>query len=494
MPQAVALHDTAALRTLEARAATHFGGDDFALMRRAGEGAWRAILRHWPNAHRIVVACGPGNNGGDGLVLAQHARQAGRDVVVVHAPGLEPRSALARQALAGFAATQGRLREFDGSLPQADLVVDALFGIGLQRAPDTPAAALIEAINAHGAPVLAIDVPSGVDGDRGSVPGAAVRATRTLEFLAPHVGLRTGAALDCTGAIDLDPLDVPAHLFDAVAPVAFALDAGDLGRWLAPRRRDSHKGRHGRVLCIGGDTGSGGAIILAAAAALRSGAGLVDVATRHEHVGAALARCPELMVHGIDEPPAHLFELADVLAVGPGLGRQPWGRRAFDAARGSGTPAVFDADALNLLAETPARLGHDCVLTPHPGEAARLLGCAAADIQADRPQAARRLAARYDAVVVLKGAGSIVAAPGRPLAIIRAGNPGMAVGGMGDLLTGVIAALRAQGLEAFDAARCGTLLHAAAGDAAAGEGGARGMLPTDLLPHLRRLANPETRA
>ena len=494
MPQALALYDTAALRALEARATTHLGGDDFALMRRAGEGAWRAILQHWPNAQRILVACGPGNNGGDGLVLAQHARQAGRDVTVVHAPGLEPRSTLARRALHAFAATEGSLREFDGSLPAADVVVDALFGIGLQRAPDAPAAALIDAINAHAAPVLALDLPSGVDGDRGSVPGAAVRATRTLQFLAPHVGLCTGAALDCTGAIDVDTLDVPAHVVDAVEPAAFAFAASDLGRWLAPRRRDSHKGDNGRVLCIGGDTGSGGAIILAAVAALRSGAGLVDVATRHEHVGAALARCPELMVHGIDDVPERLLELADVLAVGPGLGRQSWGRRAFDAARGSARPSVFDADALNLLAEARTRPGRDCVLTPHPGEAARLLGCDTADIQADRPRAARQLAERYDAAVVLKGAGSIIATPGRPLAIIRAGNPGMAVGGMGDLLTGVIAALRAQGLDTFDAACCGTLLHAAAGDAAAGEGGARGLLPTDLLPHLRRLANPEPRA
>jgi len=270
------------------------------------------------------------------------------------------------------------------------------------------------------------------------------------------------------------------------------LEPGDLARWLRPRANDSHKGDHGHVLCVGGDAGSGGAIMLCAQAALRTGAGLVSVATRAAHVAPLLARQPEAMVHAVDsgEDYAPLLQRADVLAVGPGLGRGEWGRALLDGALRSGKPLVLDADALNLLAGAPGVSPADAVLTPHPGEAARLLRTGAHEVQGNRAGAARTLAERFGCVVVLKGAGTLVAAPDGRSVQVAAGNPGMATGGMGDLFTGVIAALRAQGLEAFDAAACGALLHAAAGDAAAA-GGMRGLLPGDLLPELRRLANPQ---
>lgn len=270
------------------------------------------------------------------------------------------------------------------------------------------------------------------------------------------------------------------------------LEPGDLARWLRPRAKDSHKGDNGHVLCVGGNAGSGGAIVLCAQAALRTGAGLVSVATRAAHVAPLLARQPEAMVHAVDsgEDYAPLLQRADVLAVGPGLGRGEWGRALLDGALRSGKPLVLDADALNLLADAPGALPAGAVLTPHPGEAARLLRTDAREVQGDRVAAVRVLAERFACVVVLKGAGTLVAAPDGRSVQVAVGNPGMATGGMGDLLTGVIAALRAQGLEGFDAAACGALLHAAAGDAAAA-GGMRGLLPGDLLPELRRLANPQ---
>jgi NAD(P)H-hydrate epimerase len=234
--------------------------------------------------------------------------------------------------------------------------------------------------------------------------------------------------------------------------------------------------------------------MLCAEAALRAGAGLVDVATREEYVGALLARRPEAMVRAVErsEDLAVQLERADVVAAGPGLGQGMWGRVLFGAALGSGKPLVLDADALNLLATRDnVALPSDAILTPHPGEAARLLGVSTADIQNDRHGAANAIAEKYDAVVVLKGAGTIVVERGRRAGVIGAGNPGMAVGGMGDLLTGVIAALRAQGMPAFDAACVGALLHASAGDEAARDGGERGLLPSVLLPRLRRLANPD---
>jgi NAD(P)H-hydrate epimerase len=232
--------------------------------------------------------------------------------------------------------------------------------------------------------------------------------------------------------------------------------------------------------------------MLCAEAALRSGAGLVDVATRAGPVVALLSRRPEVMAHAIDAPTGlhALAELADVVAIGPGLGQEAWGKSLFSALFDIGKPLVVDADALNLLAANPRQLPPDTVLTPHPGEAARLLGVSTGEVQADRRASAHALCERHACTIVLKGAGTVVAAPGRTARIIDAGNPGMAVGGMGDVLTGVIAALRAQGLDAFDAACCGALLHGAAGDAAADDGGERGLLPSDLFVPLRRLANP----
>lgn len=489
MPGTSYLLDTAALRGIEARAAVALG-DAFELMRRAGQAAWREVLGHWAQAQRIVVVCGPGNNGGDGYVLARHALMSGRQVEVVRLAGHEPRGDLAVRACRDFEAASGRIQAFPGTLPDADLVVDALFGIGLSREPDAEAVALIEAINAQRAPVFSLDAPSGVDCNLGSVPGAAVSATRTLEFLASKKGLRTGEALDHVGVVSLATLELPASR-DA-AGSAELLETGDLPRWLRPRRRDSHKGRNGRVLCIGGDAGMGGAIVLCAEAALRCGAGLVDVGTRAMHVTALLARLPEALAHALEEDSDidALLENASVIALGPGLGQHEWGRSLHRRALAAGKPLVLDADALNLLVGSTKPLPADCIITPHPGEASRLLDCSTAEVQRDRYGAARELSARHRCVVVLKGAGSIVASPDHLPCVVAAGNPGMAVGGMGDVLTGTIVALRAQGLQAFDAASAGALLHAAAGDAAA-DNGERGLLPSDLMPWLRRLANPE---
>ncbi|GAB3376365.1 bifunctional ADP-dependent NAD(P)H-hydrate dehydratase/NAD(P)H-hydrate epimerase [Lysobacter rhizosphaerae] len=490
MPGTCHLFDATALRGIEARAAAS-EGDAFGLMRRAGAAAWRELLDHWPRAQRIVVVCGPGNNGGDGYVLGCHAVTSGRQVQVVRLARHEPRTDLAHRACAEFEAAGGSVHAFSGRLADADLVVDALFGIGLARAPDADCAALIDAINAHPAPVLALDAPSGIDCDRGSAPGAAVHASRTLEFIAPKTGLRTGAALNHVGVMALAALDLAQLVADAPAS-AELLEPAALANWLRPRSRNSHKGSNGRVLCIGGDFGSGGAILLCAEAALRSGAGLVDVGTRSPHVSALLARTPEALAHALDDDLAGfdaLLQRADVIALGPGLGQQAWGSELLHRAMAAGKALVLDADALNLVAGSTKPLPADSIITPHPGEASRLLACSTAEVQRDRYRAARDLSGRYRCTVVLKGAGTIVASPDRPPRVIAAGNPGMAVGGMGDVLTGTIAALRAQGLQAFDAASAGALLHAAAGDAAAGNG-ERGLLPSDLMPWLRRLANP----
>src|SRR5690606_8889584 len=421
--------------------------------------------------------------------LRRHAHEPGRDARALRSDAHAPRTGLAERACEAYREAGGRIKAFEGGFGTAQLVVDALFGIGLTRAPDAASAELIDAINGSGLPVFSLDVPSGLDADRGCVPGRVVHASHTLQLLGPHPGLYTGAAARCTGTLALSTLGADAAL--AQAPVAaWRLGRADLRGWIAPRARDAHKGDSGYVLCIGGDTGRGGAVMLATEAALRCGAGLASVATRAAHVPALLARRPEAMVHAVKDGAAmtQLLAAADVVALGPGLGQDNWGAALYRRALAAERPLVLDADALNLLAADPQPLPPGTILTPHPGEAARLLAGGTADVQADRYAAARQLSERYGCVVVLKGAGSVVAAPGQAPRVIAAGNPGMAVGGMGDLLTGCIAALRARGMEAFKAACLGTLLHAAAGDEAARDGEI-GLLPCDLLPHLRALAN-----
>jgi ADP-dependent NAD(P)H-hydrate dehydratase / NAD(P)H-hydrate epimerase len=479
------------VRAIDCAALAGDGLSGHELMERAGRAAFELLRARWPGARRIAVHCGGGNNGGDGYVVARLAREAGLEVSLSALAAPAPERADACRVRRAWEAAGGSVSRFSaGILPAADVVVDALLGIGLKRAPSGEAAAAIAAVDGCDAPRLALDVPSGLDADTGATPGVALRADCTLTFVADKPGLHTGRGRALCGEVVLAELGIGAATRAARMPAAWLLRAGDLHRWLPRRARDAHKGRHGHVLAIGGDHGYGGAIRLCAEAALRTGAGLVSVATRSAHVGALLASLPEAMCRAIEDPAALelLAARASVLALGPGLGRGDWGRMSFEAALASRLPRVLDADALNLLAEQPRLLPED-VLTPHPGEAARLLGTDVARIEADRLAAAQALAQRYGAVIVLKGAGSVIAAPDRAPALIDAGNPGLAAGGTGDVLTGVIAALRAQGLSAFDAACAGALLHAAAGDLAAIDG-ERGMLASDLFAPLRRLANP----
>ena len=495
MPPAAVLHTVHDLRDIEQRAADRLG-DPFELMRRAGHDAWQTVLQHWPAAQTIAVLCGPGNNGGDGYVLATMAHDSGRHVRVFHLPGHEPRSDEARRACANYFAAGGEILAAEYPLPPAHLLVDALFGIGLTGALDGPVARLVRAINAHPAPVLALDVPTGVTADTGATVSVAVIADVTLEFIGPKAGLRTGAARDFTGHLQSTSLGLGDAELRTAAPGIDWLRGNDLPRWLQPRLRDSHKGRNGRLLCIGGDHGHGGAIMLTAEAALRSGSGLVDVITREAHVSPLLARLPEAMVHGDSTGAASLdplFAGATAITIGPGLGQSDWASDLLRTALAAGLPLVLDADGLNLVAADGVDLPGNVILTPHPGEAARLLQTDSATVQRDRFASAKALAARYRSVVVLKGSGTLVADNSGDVRLVDAGNPGMAVGGMGDVLAGVIGALLAQGLAPIDAASCGALLHAVAGDTAALHGGERGLLPSDLMRWLRSHANPDAR-
>jgi hydroxyethylthiazole kinase-like uncharacterized protein yjeF len=491
LPQRI--YSVADVRELDRLAVARAGIASYELMCRAGEAALATLRARWPNARSLAIVCGAGNNAGDGFVVARLAAAAG---LVPRTYALVPADKLkgdANRAAADCVAAGVSLERFSAdAVRTADVIVDALLGTGVDRAVAGDFRAAIEAINSADAPVVALDVPSGLDADTGWPHGSAVRAAVTVTFVGLKQGLFLGAAMDFVGELVFDGLGVPAELAAGLRPRLERLAVADLAGVLPRRPRSVHKGANGRLLLLGGGPGMAGAIRLAAEAALRVGAGLVYVATHPDNVTAVLAGRPEIICRGVERA-GELDELigaVDAAAIGPGLGKTPWAGGLYRYLLGTSLPLVVDADALNLLALAPQARGR-WVLTPHPGEAARLLGSDAAAVQRDRLAAVGELARRFGAIAVLKGAHSLVATPeaATPPWVCDRGNPGMATAGMGDVLTGVIGGLLAQTRDLTASARAGVLLHALAGDAAAA-GGERGMLAGDLLPQLRRWANP----
>lgn len=497
MPSGAATFYYSAAQTRELdRRAIATGIPGFELMCRAGAAAFALLLQRWADRSPIEVFCGGGNNGGDGYVLAALAAEAGMAVRVWSLNNaLKGDAQLARQRAeqAGVA-----IRDWQGEMPgQGAVIVDALLGTGLSGELREPFAAAIIAINQSRCPVLAIDIPSGLCSDTGRSLGAAVRAEATISFIGQKLGLATGEAPAYVGERVFDDLAVPVEAYRQLAPLAKSIDRNLLLSSLGIRPRHAHKGMFGHVLVVAGDSGMAGAAILSASAAARSGAGLISCATRPENVTALLASRPEVMVRGVEGAGdlQDLLKRASVLVVGPGLGRGGWGRQLLDVALKAELPAVLDADALNLIAEHQLELGSEQaprVLTPHPGEAARLLGVTTTEVQADRRAAIIELAGRYQATVLLKGVGSLIAGiaeSGEPEVYVNlGGNPGMASGGMGDVLSGIIAALLAQGLPALEATCLAVASHTAAADLAA-EQGERGLLAMDVVEVLRKVLN-----
>lgn len=431
----------------------------------------------------ILIVAGPGNNGGDAFVAARLLRERGYRPTVVFAGDAGKLPADARAAHAAWQAAGECVAEIPPK-PFA-LAIDGLFGIGLARRLEGRYAALVAQINALGIPVLSLDAPSGLDGDTGKVLGCAVRAARTATFMALKPGLLTLDGPDHCGDISLHDLGIPSEECDGllVAPELFRAH-------LIPRLRNSHKGSFGSVGIVGGAPGMAGAALLAGRAALQLGAGRVYLGMLERLACDPLQ--PELMLRGAEE----VFDLATVLAIGPGLGQSAAAAELLRRAIATPLPLVLDADALNLLAAHPVFAGtlahraHPTVMTPHPAEAARLLGTGTAEIQADRVAAALLLAQRFNADVVLKGSGSVLASADGAWAINACGNPGLASAGSGDVLTGFVAALLAQGWPASKALMGAVHLHGAAADELAAAGcGPIGMTAAEIVPAARRLLN-----
>ena len=487
------LYSAAQGRALDAAACRMAG--ECGVMHRAATCAFDEARQRWAHARRWVVVCGSGNNAGDGYVVATLAQRAGLSVAVW---SLVPAASLTGEAAQAAALAKAARVSFEagaGALADADLIIDALLGTGVRGHVEGEYRAAIEAINAASAPVLALDLPSGLQCDTG-MGHPSVKADVTVTFITRKLGLYTGTGPDAAGEVVFAGLDVDEQCRAHTAWSGWVLHDSDRARHLPARRPSTHKGHCGQLLIIGGQQGFGGSTILCAEAAARVGAGKVSLATDAVHIAPALVRCPEVMVHGVRN--AHdisaLLVQADRVAIGPGLGQHAWGEGLFDAVLAHQRPCLIDADALHLLKRMASgERRDDWVLTPHPGEAAMLLDCSAADIQADRLGAARALWQAWGGVVVLKGNGTLIIGGDTPqqLALCPYGNPGMASGGMGDVLGGMIAGLWAQGLSAFDAASVGVLVHAQAADDAAREHGQRGLLASDLARYAQRRVNPE---
>ena len=490
------LYTAAQARELDRIAIEDYGIPGIRLMSRAGRAAFDLLLEVWPEPGHIHVFCGTGNNGGDGYIVAELGHSRSIPVTVYQLGNPARISGDARLARDNALAAGVTVLAFDQQAfapthtGGSQVVVDALLGTGLSGEVRGDYAEAIAAINGCGLPVLAIDIPSGLCSDTGRELGRAVLAEHTATFIAIKRGLLTGAAPAHVGGLHCTDLEVPAEAYQQLSSNCELLDLDELLPSMPARPAHAHKGCYGHALVVGGNEGMAGAVVMAAEAAARCGTGLVSAATRRAHVSALVSRVPEVMAHAVEHGNEllPLLQKPTAVAVGPGLGSDAWAEQMLWRVTDTEYPLVVDADALNLLARGQILPGFRCdnwILTPHPGEAARLLDCSNAEVQADRFAAVREIQASYGGVVLLKGAGTLVCGS-EDIFFCPYGNPGMAGGGMGDVLSGVLVALLAQGLAPLQAACLGVCLHGMAADLAAQEGSV-GLLATDLIPQLRFL-------
>jgi NAD(P)H-hydrate epimerase len=485
------LYTTKQIRQLEQLAIKNGVTADM-MMQRAGEAVLQTITDRYPNISSMVVFCGSGNNGGDGYVVARLAHEKGVKIQVRHLGELNKLQNEAKRAMQACKQSGVIINPFDvDESLTADIFVDALLGIGLKGKIKSNYAQAINYLNESTAEIIAIDIPSGVDADTGIIKDHAVVANNTVTFIGIKQGMLTYNSPDYCGNITCDDLNLDAKLFDQAEHSSEIMTSEDYESWLIPRLLSANKGDFGHVLIIGGDYGMSGAPHMAACGALRTGAGIVTIATQPEHATLLNIAQPELMCKGIKTAKdlIPLIKKASVIAIGPGLGQSAWGKTLLNTTlKHANVPLVVDADALNLLAKNP-RSRNNWILTPHPGEAGRLLNLKTIEIQNNRFAAIDKIRKKYGGVCVLKGNGTLVASNKNLTRVCITGNPGMASGGMGDILTGIIAGLIAQDIPLNIAAEYGVCLHADAADHAAYVLGERGLLATDLLPYVQKLVN-----
>lgn len=456
------------------------------LMRKAGLAVFELIKKNYSTSD-LVVFCGAGNNAGDGYVVAALALESGYNVEVYYLSGPESLKGDAFIAYQDYIQTGGVANEYGPNinLNKGTIIVDALMGTGLNREVSGYYAEAIALINNSSSKVISVDIPSGLNADTGNIMGCAIKANDTVSFIGLKQGMFTGFAAEYCGKIYFSSLDLASDMFQHIAYASRLITPCCLPK----RHRCAHKGNNGHVLAVGGDVGFSGAIRLAAESALRVGAGLVSVATRKTHSSFINMARPELMCHGVEhvDELTPLLNRATVVVIGPGLGQGAWGQDMFNQIVKYNKPLILDADGLNLLATTDL-YNKNWVLTPHPGEAARLLECSTTEVSIDRFSTITKLQKQLGGVVVLKGAGTLIC-NGEEVTISTTGNPGMASGGMGDVLSGMIGGFIAQNMPMDKATTLAVYLHGKAADLSAQQDGEIGLLASDLMPFIRKLVN-----
>ena len=470
------------------------------LMRSAAQACVDVLLGQAPSPGKVSVLCGSGNNAGDGFIIAGLLANRGIEVTVGLVGKVPSAETDAGKAYGYCRETGVEILTAELSLQDSAFVVDALLGTGLIGPVRPEYQQVILAVNLHDCTVLAVDLPSGLCADTGNILGACVKADMTVTFIGRKLGLFTNDGPEVVGELNFADLSVPGSVFDAIEPSARMLSYEDQIRKLPVRNRNAHKMNHGHVLVVGGDQGMAGAVAMAAEAALYSGAGLVSVATHPTSVNSLVARRPEVMTKSVTTPDELkvLINRATVVVVGPGLGNESlgneslggdstWASELFDIVLESELPMIIDADGLNRLSRLPQQSTKrdNWILTPHPGEARNLLG---KNVQVNRLASVKQLQEKYGGVSLLKGAGTLIASR-HDVWLCPYGNPGMSVAGMGDVLSGVIGGLVAQGLDVNDAACLGVIVHSLAADNITARQGERGLLATQLLPEIRKLLN-----
>ena len=499
------LYQANEVRALDRHIIEGFSIPGIELMERAARFSLNSLLERWPNTQSITVLCGTGNNGGDGYILAALACQKNLTVtlVAVGSPSKLRGDALSAYKMALDAGLTVKSlsdqkqsgQDFAGFQDEHTVIVDAMLGTGINKEVEGDYATAILLCNDSQAPILAIDIPSGLSSDTGQPLGPTIEAELTCTFIGKKIGLMTGQGRSYTGELKFHSLGAPARAYEEVKASADILSLSALSKKITARPLHAHKGRYGHVLLIGGNKGYGGAISLAAQACARMGAGLTSVATHPDHIYSLLSRCPEVMTKGVTHANqlASLLDAASVIVIGPGLGRDAWAEQMLYHAIQTDKPMILDADALNLIASKPQWLTNNFaprIFTPHPGEAARLLACSTDGAESDRLSTLHQLNKKFGCHIVLKGSGTLICDSDGNTSLCPYGNPGMASGGMGDVLSGILGALWAQTeLDKNFATRLAVSLHAKAADIAAQTKGERGLLASDLIPIARALLN-----
>ena len=472
----------------------------FTLIQRASDFSFNVLLNNWPNTKKVFVFCGKGNNAGDGYLIAHLAKEMGLESFIIQASPSNKISRISKKAFK-FASESNvkkiSIAGFKKKSLKDSVIVDALLGTGIKGAVKTNVSKLILEINkkSKSTPVLSVDIPSGISSNTGVSLGTHIQADVTATFVGKKRGCFTSTGRTASGNVVFSDLGISSPIRNQVKTNCHLLDMERSLAKLKNRKGDAHKGNFGHVLVIGGDKGFGGAAILASKAAVFSGSGLVSLATRSIHVEAALSSCPEIMVSGVEsgQDVEEILTKSSVVVIGPGLGQSAWSeqmlQRTFMEAKKRNLPVVLDADGLNLLSRLKLRSGipRKMVITPHPGEAARLLNKRVNEIQQDRFKSVTALEKKLGSVSVLKGSGSLVCykkSGKQEIGVCSAGNPGMAKGGMGDVLAGLIGSFLSQGLSLVEATEAAVDLHSKAADIAFLELGLA-IVPTDIIHNIR---------